>query len=240
MKKILPFSVLFVMMLYLPINAGAQVKDIDGNEYKTIKIGNQTWMAENLKTTRLNDGTKIPVIEGNDEFIAVTTPAFCWYENESKYKNIYGGLYNWYCVKTEKICPAGWHVPTDAEWITMERVIGLPEDDALYGAWDRGKDHGAKLKELPRWDSPDAAVKPSGFAVLPGGLRADDGTYMGGWVEGEMNFNINAFFWTSTPREGSGMQDAVDAYFRSVNKDNSVERNISSNFRAHSIRCIKD
>jgi uncharacterized protein (TIGR02145 family) len=238
MKNLISFLMCIVLISFLPFNGNSQVKDIDGNVYKTIKIGNQTWMAENLKTTRLNDGTGIPVIEENDIFIEQKTPAFCWYNNDTIYKSIYGGLYNWYSVKTGKLCPAGWHVPGDAEWITMELAIGLSEDDALNGQWDRGKDHGARLKDLSQWDISDITVEPVGFAALPGGLRADDGSFMNAKVEGRMNFSINTFFWSSTPREGT--PEARDAYFRCVNKDNSVERNISGNYRAHYIRCIQD
>jgi uncharacterized protein (TIGR02145 family) len=240
MKKSTPFLMCIALISSLPFNANSQVKDIDGNVYKTIKIGSQTWMAENLKTTRLSDGTKIPIVEDNDNFIAQKTPAFCWYNNDTIYKSIYGGLYNWHSVKTGKLCPTGWHVPTDAEWITMEMSIGITEDDALNGVWDRGKEHGAGLKDLSAWGSSDNAVKPSGFAALPGGFRADDGSFLNAKVESGMNFNINTVFWSSTPREGTGINDARDAYFRSINRDNSVERNISANFRAHSIRCVKD
>jgi len=240
MKNLILFLISVVLISFLPFNASAQIKDIDGNIYKTIKIGTQTWMAENLKTTKLNNGTKIPVEEDNDKFIALKTAAFCWYDNDADYKKSFGGLYNWYSVKTGKLCPAGWHVPSDAEWMKMELAIGITEDDAINGVWDRGKDHGAKLKDLTGWDTPDKTVKASGLAVLPGGFRADDGSFMQAKEKEGMNFNITAVFWTSTPREGTTIQNAVDAYFRSVNKDNSVERNISSNYRAHSVRCIKD
>ena len=240
MKNLVLLLACILLILSLPFNASSQVKDIDGNVYKTIKIGTQTWMAENLKTTKLNDGTKIPVVEDNDQFIALKTPAFCWYNNEKNYEKIYGGLYNWYSVKTHKLCPTGWHVPSDAEWMTMEMAIGITEDDAINGVWDRGKDHGARLKSLSVWDSPDNTVKPSDFAALPGGFRADDGSFMSAKVESGMNFNIKALFWSSTPREGTTIKDAVDAYFRCINQDNSVERNISANYRAHSVRCIKD
>lgn len=240
MKKTIFWLTCIVLISSLQFNAKSQIKDIDGNSYKTIKIGQQTWMAENLKTTRLNDGTKIPIVEDNDQFIALKTPALCWYNNEKTYESTYGGLYNWYSVKTLKLCPTGWHVPSDAEWMTLEMAIGITQDDAINGVWDRGKDHGAKLKDPSGWDSSDNTVKPIGFAVLPGGLRADDGSFMNAKVESGMNFNIKAFFWSSTPREGTGIENAMDAYFRCINQDNSIERNISSNFRAHSIRCIKN
>jgi uncharacterized protein (TIGR02145 family) len=240
MKNPISFLACIVLIPSLTFNANSQIKDIDGNIYKTIKIGTQTWIAENLKTTKLNDGNRIPIVEGDDQFIAQKTPAFCWYNNDPVYKKIYGGLYNWYSVKTGKLCPTGWHVPSDAEWMTMEMSIGITEDDAINGVWDRGKDHGAKLKDQSGWDPIDNNIKPSGFAALPGGLRADDGSFMDAKVKSGINFNVKALFWSSTPREGTGIQDARDAYFRSLNSDNSIERNISANYRAHSIRCVKD
>jgi len=240
MKKAIPFLICIVLTSTFTFNANSQVRDIDGNVYKTIKIGNQTWMAENLKTTRLNDGTKIPVIEGNEDFIALKTPAFSWYNNDTTFKKLYGGLYNWFSVKTGKLCPTGWHVPSDAEWMTMEMAIGISQDDAINGSWDRGKEFGARLKDPSAWGSPDNTAKPVGFAALPGGLRADDGSFLNAKIEGGMSFNISALFWTSSPRDTKGSQEARDSYFRSINKDNSVERNISGNSRGHSIRCIKN
>lgn len=240
MKNLISLVTCILLIFFLPFTANSQIKDIDGNTYKTINIGSQTWMAENLKTTKLNDGTKIPVIEDNDQFIAQKTPALCWYNNENTYEKIYGGLYNWYSVKTLKLCPTGWHVPSDAEWMTLELAIGITQDDAVNGVWDRGKDHGDKLKDPSGWDSADNTVKTSGFAALPGGLRADDGSFMSAKKESGMNFNLSAYFWTSTPREGTEIENAKDAYYRSINQDNSIERNISNNYRAHSIRCIKD
>ena len=89
------------------------VTDIDGNVYKTVKIGNQVWMAENLRTTKLNDGQPIPLVTENKEWSYRTTLGYCWYENdEAANNNIYGALYNWYTIETGKVCPKGWHVPT--------------------------------------------------------------------------------------------------------------------------------
>ena len=95
------------------------------NEYHTVIIGNQTWMVENLKVTEYNDGTAIPLVESNSDWWNRTTAAYSWNENdEAKYKDSYGALYNWYAVNTGKLCPAGWHVPTDAEWTELIRYLG--------------------------------------------------------------------------------------------------------------------
>ena len=109
---------------YPALNYGS-VTDIDGNNYKTIQIGTQTWIDGNLKTTRYNDGTVIPNVTDIYAWEALTTPGFCWYDNnEDTNKATYGALYNWFAVNTGKLCPVGWHVPTDAEWTTLTTYLG--------------------------------------------------------------------------------------------------------------------
>src|SRR5674476_633708 len=101
------------------------VTDIEGNVYHTVKIGTQTWMVENLKTTKYKDGTAIPLVTDNKVWINLPTPAYCWYDNDATtYKNTYGALYNWYAVNTGKLAPTGWHIPTDAEWTTLQNYVG--------------------------------------------------------------------------------------------------------------------
>lgn len=106
-----------VMLFLLQENSFSQpeiVTDIDGNSYKTIKIGNQLWMAENLRATKLNDGTKIPYVPDKLTWSKLNIPAYCWENNNESDKNKkYGALYNWYTVETGKLCPIGWHVPSD-------------------------------------------------------------------------------------------------------------------------------
>ena len=140
------------------------IKDIDGNKYKTVTIGTQVWMAENLKTTKFNDGTPIPMVKENDAWANLTTPAFSWYNNDSiDNKRNYGALYNWYTVSTNKLCPVGWHVPTEAEWATITAYLG---EVGLAGG---------KLKDAGtvHWRTPNTgATNESGFTALPGGYRS--------------------------------------------------------------------
>ncbi|MGD0342865.1 MAG: fibrobacter succinogenes major paralogous domain-containing protein [Bacteroidales bacterium] len=212
------------------------IKDVDRNVYKTIKIGTLIWMAENLKTTRFNDGTKIPMVKGNDEFKEMRTPAYSWYNNETDNKRIYGGLYNWYSVNTGKLCPAGWHVPSDTEWKTLEISLGMNENNA-NDLGDRGTDQGARLKNPTGWDPDDKIINPSGFAALPAGLRCDDGSFM---EANDGNYlRYHTYFWSSTPREGTA--GAMDAYYRSLeSRKNTIFRLLSGKYRGHSVRCIKD
>ncbi len=136
------------------------VSDIDGNVYKTIRIGTQTWMAENLKTTKYNDGTSVPNVTDLSAWNALTSPGYCWCLNDaSTYKAVYGALYNWYTVNTGKLCPEGWHVPSYDECNTLVTYLG-------------GVDvAGGKLKETgtTHWNSPnEGATNESGFTALPG------------------------------------------------------------------------
>lgn len=235
MKKSIPFFVSVILITSLPFTASSQVKDIDGNIYKTIKIGTQLWTAENLKTTRLNDGTKIPVIEADEEFYSMKTPSVCWYKNDKANKNVYGGLYNWYTVKTGKLCPAEWHVPSDAEWMALEKALGMSEDDAT-NLGDRGTDQGTRLKSATGWTG-DKIIKPSGFAALPSGMRADEGSFLQG-NDGSFRSTFIAAFWSSTPMLKS---KGETAYYRSVqSRENTIMRINSSVGRGHSIRCVKD
>ena len=144
--------------------------DQDGNIYKTITIGTQTWMAENLRTTRYKDGTSIPNVTGNDEWMNLTTGAYCSFNNTTDIVTIatYGLLYHWYAVNTGKLAPTGWHVATDAEWTTLITYLG---GESIAGG---------KLKETGtiHWNSPnEGAINESGFTALPGGYRTGDGIF---------------------------------------------------------------
>jgi uncharacterized protein (TIGR02145 family) len=137
------------------------VSDIDGNIYKTIQIGTQLWMAENLKTTKFNDGTLIPDVTDDIEWQNLTTPGYSWYNNDAaSYKTTFGALYNWYTVNTDKLCPTGWHVPIDGEFKTLTDYLG--------------NNSGQKMTETgnTHWlDYVIGATNLSGFTGLPGGFR---------------------------------------------------------------------
>jgi uncharacterized protein (TIGR02145 family) len=158
-----------IVVVLLPNSLVAQVEDltdIEGNTYKTVQIGTQTWMAENLKSIKYNDNSIIPWVAGNSEWTSLTTPGYCWYNNsENANKNMYGALYNWYVVNTGKICPTGWHVPTKEEWMKLATYIN---------------DNGGKLKEtgMVHWHFPnEGATNSSGFTALPGGFRSPNGVF---------------------------------------------------------------
>jgi uncharacterized protein (TIGR02145 family) len=195
-----------------PTATVGKVKDIDGNWYKTVKIGDQWWIAENLKTTKFNDKTTIPnVIEAN-----LTTGAYCWYKNDIINKNPYGALYNFYAVNTGNLCPNGWHVPTDAEWTTLTTYVGGSEIA------------GDKLREVgtSHWWSPnDGATNEFGFTALPGGL----------WFGNFGDFGSNGVWWSASE------YNSTDAYYRVMSYNFSVVgEGFHHKSMAFSVRCLKD
>jgi uncharacterized protein (TIGR02145 family) len=160
------------------------VSDIEGNSYKTIQIGKQVWMAENLRTTRLNDNEQIPKVTFPLNWSDIKTPGYNWYNEDSvTYSTAYGAIYNWYTVNTKKLCPVGWHVPSDNEWETMFAFLGGPDVAAI------------KMKEtgVIHWNSPnDWATNESGFTALPG---LGPGYYEGWWSTTKMNY-LGNMVWT--------------------------------------------
>lgn len=104
---------------------GNTITDVDGNIYKVRDFGDQTWMVENLKTTHFNDGSSIPLVENQFIWDKLSTPAYCYYDNDNINKNLYGVLYNGYTIVTyANLCPYGWHVPTDNDWLTLIEYTG--------------------------------------------------------------------------------------------------------------------
>jgi uncharacterized protein (TIGR02145 family) len=161
-----------------------QIYDIDGNTYNIVTIGTQVWMAENLKTTKYNNGDSIPVITYSDPRYKYTG-TYCNYDNLPGYKDGYGLLYNFYAVvDSRNLCPSGWHVPTEDEWTTLI-------------AFEGGVDSpGAKLKEVgtEHWYSQNIASNSSGFSARGGGNRAVNIDGLGGYE----NFKYYGIFWTSS------------------------------------------
>ncbi|MBK7132475.1 MAG: fibrobacter succinogenes major paralogous domain-containing protein [Bacteroidales bacterium] len=156
-------------LIFNPELVYGSVEDIDGNEYKTMQIGQNIWMAENLKTTKLNDGTPISLVTGNTEWGSLSIPGYCWYNNNDSIplKAEYGALYNWYAVKTEILCPTGWHVPNDNEWWNISLHIGSHYYSGILA--ETGASHW--MFQDPR------ANNETGLTLLPGGVRSPDGLF---------------------------------------------------------------
>jgi uncharacterized protein (TIGR02145 family) len=194
------------------------VKDYDGNIYNTVTIGTQVWLKENLKTTKYNDDTAIPNEINNLAWGGLTTPAYCWYNNDIVNKNVYGSLYNWYTVNTGKLCPTGWHVPTDNEWTVLTTYLG---GESVAGS---------KLKETgtTHWLPPNAdATNASSFTGLPGGYRIYDGTFS--------NIAGDGLWWTAIE------YNLLNAWLRVINCNRiPVDKYYNSKKCGLSVRCLRD
>jgi uncharacterized protein (TIGR02145 family) len=177
--------------------------DQEGNAYKTIVIGTQEWMAENLKTSIYRNGDAIPTGLSNADWentINTQQGAWAYYNNDASYACPYGKLYNWYaCVDARQLCPVGWHVPTDAEWTVLTDFLG--GEDVAGG---KMKTTGTIEAATGLWYSPNtSATNSSGFSVAPGGVRDFFGDYgnigdVGVWwssSEGDTNFAWGRFLY---------------------------------------------
>ncbi len=195
------------------------ITDIDGNIYHTITIGTQVWMVENLKTTKYNDGTEIPFITDTAEaWYELNSPGYCWYNDDESNRKTTGALYNFYALDTGKLCPNGWHVPSDEEWTILTEFIG-GEHIA-----------GGKMKETgtSHWLSPNTgATNSSGFTALHSGFRGK---------KGFIPLSIGtALFWSSTAF------DDADGWTRYLLFDSeAIGRNNGGKYHGFSIRCLKD
>ena len=211
------------------------VMDIDGNSYKWITIGDQVWMAENLATTHYNDGTAIPHVTGNSTWAGVSAPAYCWYDNnEATYKSKYGALYNWYVVETGKLCPTGWHMPTDDEWTQLEEY--LIANRYNYDGSTSGDKTAKSLAATSGWISSSetgdigndmSSNNSAGFTALPGGYRGSNGSF------GRLGYYGD---WWSSSSNGS-----EKAWYRALWYDYETLGRLSC-FRSNgfSVRCLQD
>jgi uncharacterized protein (TIGR02145 family) len=194
-------------------------QDIEGNIYWTVTIGSQIWMAENLKTTQYKSGKPIGYITTDTSWTLSDEGAYCLYNNDNKYQDGYGYLYNWYTVSTGDLCPSGWHIPSNDEWYTISFNLN----------WDGWDFVGGKMKETgtAHWFPLNAgATNESGFTALSGGQRNANGTFQG--------INTNCEMWVSTPL---GSYVCSRSLFV-----NSADLNggCGSTKEGYSVRCLKD
>ena len=197
-------------------------KDIDGNIYKTVKIGTQIWMAENLRASHFRDGSAITEIEDNGIWAynnkrSMPTSAWCYYQGNASRNAIYGKLYNWYIVSDPRdVCPIGWHVPTDDEFTRLISTLG--GDDIA----------GGKMKAIELWNAPNTgADNSSGLTALPGGSRLWSGDFF--------NLGKYCYFWSSTQEGNEGAWDCVVGYTNTkLPRDSNVKGN------GYSVRCVED
>ncbi len=230
------FSLLLVFITVTVSTVNAQqetgtVTDIDGNVYKTVIIGGQEWMAENLKVTHYRNGDAIPNVSDGSEWKKLSTGAYCTFENDEGNAVKYGYLYNWQAVGDQRnIAPEGWHVASDFEWKELEMSLGMSQTDADSTGW-RGSDTGGRLKEegTAHWITPnEGATNESGFSVRPGGFRESDyglyeySTY---W----------ATFWSTS------VYNSESVWYRFMDYTKpTVYRNVTHKSSGLSVRCVRD
>ena len=209
-----------------------EIQDIDGNVYSTVTIGDQEWMAENLKVTHYRNGEAIAHVTDDTEWSNLSTGAYCEYDNSSDNVATYGRLYNWYAVDDSRnIAPEGWHVPTDDELKQLEMALGMSQSEADDTGY-RGTNEGSKLAGgADLWSDGalvnNAAFGTSGFSALPGGYRYSNGFFCS---KGD-----SAYFWSSTEYySGYAWGRYLDYSSSGVYRKGNYER------YGFSVRCVRD
>lgn len=198
------------------------VRDVDANNYRIVAIGNQCWMADNLRVTKYNDGTLIPNVIGTTDWNTVTTPAYSWYSDMPGNATPYGALYNWYALDTlsngnKNACPSGWHLPSQDEYMQLTGYLG----GELVA--------GIKLKTAGNVhfeDANETATNTSGFTAIPGGYRTGTSFFEKGYY---------AQYWTTTAA-GSTMAVFLDIQYDGEYASLSDQ----DKKRGNSVRCVKD
>ena len=202
-------------VIFTSINQGDGVTDIDGNKYKTVIIGEQEWMAENLKTTKYNDGSDIVNVTKDKDWSNSSSGAYAWYNNDNKKGDKHGALYNWYAVETDKLCPDGWHVPSDDEWNKLIDYAGNNQNAAIA------------LKSPDGWAEEENGTNIYGFNALPSGNRHYEGSYN--------TMGYDATWWTS----GEHSSNEAFARFMKYYDNDVTSINYDKNY-GFSVRCLKD
>ncbi len=198
--------------------------DQEGNVYKTIVIGTQEWMAENLNTSVYRNGDAIPTNLDNTAWQNTTSGAWAYYNNDPSYACPYGKMYNWYtCVDNRQLCPVGWHVPSYAEWTILESYLG---GQSVAGG--KMKSTGTIESLTGLWNAPNTgATNSSGFSALPGGYLI--------WNGSQNNIGGSGYWWSSTE---------VGSDYAWWSTMDSGDDNLGSDFfnknDGHSIRCLRD
>jgi uncharacterized protein (TIGR02145 family) len=219
--------------IFNPNKTYGSLTDQEGNVYKTITIGSQTWMAENLRTTMYRNGDIIPEVRDADAWNNLTTGAYCNYQNTKSIDTIatYGRLYNWYALNDDRnIAPIGWHVPTDDDWKILEMFLGMNQSDADDYHKRRGTDEGSKLKETgtTHWISPNSeATNETGFTALPSSGRSK--------VIGFDRDNVTCFWWCTT-EQSLDWAWSRQLYF----SESCILRGYMLKRDGNSVRCLMD
>jgi uncharacterized protein (TIGR02145 family) len=203
------------------------VTDNDGNVYPTILIGNQWWMAENLRTTLYANGDLIPNVVSSAAWDGLSTGAWCSVNNQLNNDELLGKLYNWYTTSDPRnVCPTGWHVPSDEEWNELIVFLDPQWNPQTFG--ESSSTASGKLKSIEGWTAVNAvATNQSGFSGLPSGCRFEQDFFFG--------IGTAAFWWSSTEAFSN------NAWYRRVVSFNDYLTRSTEVFNGgFSIRCVKN
>ena len=201
------------------------VSDIDGNIYKIVTIGNQTWTKSNLIVSRYRNGDPIPQVQDPSQWANLTTGAWCYYNNDPANGLIYGKLYNWYAVNDPRgIAPIDWHVPSDAEWTILTDFLG-----GINVAGGKMKAKGTIEEGTGLWISPNfEGANSSGFTGLPGGGRFGGSSTLFNFI------SLEAEWISSTGIDGYVRIRALNYYYGSIFRASVMKSN------GFSVRCLKN
>jgi len=213
---------------------GTSTVTYDGVTYNTVQIGSQCWLKENLRTTKYNDNSSIPEVTDPSTWTSTTSGAYCCYDNNPSNCDTYGALYNWYAVNTGKLCPSGWHVPSDAEWDTLTNYLSA---NSQYWCGSNSSYIAKSLASTTSWNSSTttcavgndlSANNSTGFSALPGGYRYySDGSFDG--------LGGCGYWWSSTEYDGSKAWNRnLGFIYAIVYRDNGSKR------YGFSVRCLRD
>ena len=209
--------------------------DIEGNTYRTIALGAQTWMVDNLKSSTYNDGTPIILAENATNWLQDTIGVYCQH-NEAYLTEIYGNFYNWYAVKTNKLCPDGWHIPTNDEWDILERYLGTGQLEPDLTMPFEATNEGSKLAGNDTLWIDDVIKRDSEFGIS--GFKGIPAGYIG--LNGEIS-TIGEFgsWWSTTKYEYDTIQERIRACAL-LSEYKIIVPLVSYKSDGMSVRCIKD
>lgn len=215
--------IIFLYVISLLSFSQGTISDIDGNSYNVVKIGDQEWIAQNLRTTQFNDGTPIRTEKDSLKWIEITESAYCWYKNDSLSRQpAYGALYNWYAAQDSRLCPVGWRVATYDDYVTLIRFIDPEAKAPVLVSEFAGK----SLKEQdyvhwPRYEDVNGS-NATGFSAIGAGCRG-----WNGWYNSAPYFG---YFWTAGSHWSVALRWATDRVFMNDGAGKYV---------AISVRCVR-
>ena len=222
-------SISLALVVLVMCGCGDAPPTIDGYTYKTVKIGDQEWFAENLKTTVYANGDEIPYSRTDESWTTQEMGMRCSYDHDEARSAQYGQLYNWYAVDDARgLCPSGWHVPSDEDWQDLEVFLGMSRADVLLeGSRGSGElEIGTKLKAKSGWEEGGNGMDDFAFSALPGGLRNENPNFI--------FVGIYGYWWSSSLNSGNPWFRDLGYVYPGIGRNEFTPR------FGISVRCLRD